>query len=282
MSLETSHVEEIGPGQVRLKLYGPSPALTADTDEVSGSVFAAKLQTLVRALKAADKTVNGGKLTHDYKIARLQSSAPTVTLSERPLKPSFGFTRSGVIGFQDCADAIQSGDLKVAASFGDCALQIGRLAKGAPKNFSYGEVWTAPEKVYRVDDFLVEQSQDVAAQAVLEQPETPKWFTGTSHGSFDGTIKEVDLRGSLPAIKLLLTAGGKQIDCVFRAEDVEMLRAALNRRVRLTGTARYDGRSGLPRRIEHPSIQIIEEGGDFMRWSGAFRPFEANAWDDEL
>ena len=113
-------------------------------------------------------------------------------------------------------------------------------------------------------------------------PEPRQWFVGVAYGSFDGTIRAVDLRGALPEVKFVLTAGGKQIDCVFRGSDVEVLCQALNQRVRVTGRATYDGRSGLPRRIDHPSIVILNEPTDFSSWRGAFEPLESTSWDTEL
>jgi hypothetical protein len=80
----------------------------------------------------------------------------------------------------------------------------------------------------------------------------------------------VDLRGALPEVKLILIAGGKELDSVFRDIDIEHIRGALNRRVRVEGIAFYDGRAGLPSCIEGTSINLINEPGDFTRWRGAF------------
>jgi hypothetical protein len=114
-----------------------------------------------------------------------------------------------------------------------------------------------------------------------EEMPSEEWYKGTAHGEFDGEVRAVDLRGALPELKLILTAGGKQIDCVCRAIDIETIRMALNRRVRMSGAAIYDGTSGLPRRLEVTSISCVPEAGDMSVWKGSFMPFEATDWDDE-
>ena len=110
---------------------------------------------------------------------------------------------------------------------------------------------------------------------------TDKWFSGSAFGSFDGEVRAVDLRGSLPEIKLILSAGGKQIDCICRGIDIENIRSALNRRVRISGLAIYDGTSGLPRRLEAREVSLVAPGADFTRWKGAFEPFEALEWEPD-
>ena len=109
----------------------------------------------------------------------------------------------------------------------------------------------------------------------------PTWFEGTACGSFDGEVRAVDLRGALPEIKLILSAGGKEIDCVCRNIDIETIRTALNRRVRISGLAIYDGKSGLPRRIEASELEIVQGAPDFARWKGAFEPFEIEPWEED-
>ena len=109
-----------------------------------------------------------------------------------------------------------------------------------------------------------------------------KWFEGITQGTFDGTIKAVDLRGALPEIKLILSAGGEQIDCVCKDLDVPKIGASLNRRVRLSGRATYDNSGPLPVRLEVSDFEILGDLGDFMKWSGSFTPFEIEHWPEIL
>lgn len=108
-----------------------------------------------------------------------------------------------------------------------------------------------------------------------------KWFEGVVQGTFDGTIKAVDLRGALPEIKLILSAGEEQIDCVCRESDIPKIGTALNQRVRLSGRAIYDQSSPLPIRLEVSDFDILSDHGDFLKWSGSFTPFEIESWPED-
>lgn len=274
-------LEKLGVGELRFRVH----STTSDEENVSASVFADKLGRLVRALKAADLALHG-KVIHDYKIAKLSSSNPTAVLAEVTL-PKFvaldyiGLTAIGA--FSDCASAILAGDRDRALRYGACAFHISKLATGSHRNFGYAEVWTANDNIVRVDDLLVHQSRAIVdPPKALESDIHSDWFKGQAFGSFDGTVLEADLRGSLPSIKLVLSAGGEQIDCICRSDDIEMIRSALKRRVRLYGEAVYDGRSGLPKRIQVSEITPIIEGGDFMRWRDAFEEMSPPDWDGEI
>lgn len=274
-------MESLAPGQTRFRIHGPD----RDSDElVSGTCFAKKLTFLVRALKEADRQVNNGQNVHDYKIASLKSSSPTVTLVETtvPRFESDMLVRSGIEAFDDCADAVKEGDRERALKYGRCAENIWQLAKGAEQSYGYAEVWTGSQDVIRVDRFLKEQSDIILhPERVRPARDGETWYKGVVDASFDGSIKAVDLRGQLPEIKLILTAGDKQLDCVCRAEDIDVIRANLDSRVHIYGRAIYDGRSGLPRRVEVRQIEPMADTSDFTNWRGAFQPFEPPDWDME-
>lgn len=97
------------------------------------------------------------------------------------------------------------------------------------------------------------------------------WFKGSSIGSFDGSLDVVDTYGEFPQVKLTLSAGGKVIDCICHAEDIEAIRSVLKKRVWITGLAIYDGTQGLPARLEVTEISVIKGSEDFTRWRGAFQ-----------
>jgi len=120
---------------------------------------------------------------------------------------------------------------------------------------------------------------DGCPDEILAAPHERTWFAGHVYGSFVGIVRAVDLRGALPEIKLIL-AGGKQIDCVCTQDHIEQIRGALNRRVRIEGNAIYDGKSGLPRRVEVRDISSPIMPSDFAKWCGAFEPFEIDPWED--
>jgi hypothetical protein len=191
---------------------------------------------------------------------------------------------SGIAAFEDCVEAITFGEERRARMHGTCANQV---AKFSP--VGYSEVWTGESRVFRVDHFLTQRAKTIVnplADASLfgqtaALPTERDWFKGVASGSFDGEVKAADLRGALPQVKLLLTAGGAEIDCVCRVENIEDIRAALNRRARVFGRAIYDGKSGLPRRIEVNKINVVSGSRDLTRWKGAFKPFEIETWEGD-
>ena len=270
-------MEQLQPGQARFRIHGSD----SERDElISGTLFANKLSSLLRALKAADKIANGC-LFHEYRILKLESSSPTVTLVEVPgPKVENHFPgHSGVASFERCANAVLEGDTQTALTYGNCAKHISKLASGAHNTYGYAEIWTRENNIVRVDDFLAEQSAEVI-HPDKRQPvnDDQNWYKGHVEATFDGAIKAVDLRGELPEIKLILTAGRKELDCVCDEDSKKAIADNLDSRVRLHGRAYYDGKSGLPRRIEVREIEAMAGDVDFEIWRGKFAPFEPPDW----
>lgn len=267
--------DDLSPGLLRFKVHGPEGS---DRREVPAAVFAQKLAILVRALKAADRAMNDGA-ANEYTIASLNNSSPTAVLRERPMAWPLNVLapKSGIEGFASCANAVIVGD-PAALNFGKCAKEISLLARGAKKGFDYAEVWTDTANVIRVDAFLAERAE-ASINPEAGRPTVRGWFKGAAIGAFDGVLRMADLRGALPEIKLALSAGGKEIDCVCKGVAIPTIGAALNRRVRVSGRAIYDGNSGLPRRVEVTHIEPVKEEVDFTRWKGAFERFEIPDWD---
>jgi hypothetical protein len=159
--------------------------------------------------------------------------------------------------------------------FDGCVEQLGRLSRGSGKLFSHADLVVTGYDPVRVDDFFEAQvsralsSADTAATA----------FSGESFVAFDGEIKEVDLRGSVPRLKLILTAGRREIDCIYPNATVEELRLYLDRRVVVSGFGFFDGVSGLPIRLRIQSIVPVKKNGDVSRWRGTFTPFAIEEWE---
>lgn len=282
---DANHSEppQLAPGQLLFRMHAPDT--DRGEDAVEGEVFAKKILDLIQALKAADGSING-KRRHNFFIAKLRSSSPTATFEERFRNwqsPRLD-THSAVAAFSACANAIIEGRADQARKYGRCVEFISKLGTGAKKSFEYAEIWVSADKAFRVDSFLSERALAVINPEMATAGEDAGdecLFSGVSFGSFDGTVQVADLRGNLPAIKLILSAGHKQIDCICRADDIEKIRTSLNRRVRVFGRAIYDGRSQLPRRIEVADFQSIPTNADFTRWRGSFRPFEIDTWDGD-
>lgn len=270
----------IAYGHLRFKIYGLMTPGTPDSD-VDARAFSEKLSILLAALGAADRAANG-KVMHDYKIVHSEVSSMALEVRES-LRPRYRKRppETSISAFTNCMSAVAEGRRDAAQKYGRCSQLIGRLGRGAGQRFAYGELWAKSPQPFRIDEVLAEQAASVNAPPDIDKSSEETWFCGFVYCSFDGAIKEVDFRGSLPQGKLILSAGGKQIDCIFRGVEEEQIRVAVNRRVRIQGRAFYDGKSGLPRRIDITAPpEVIKVPGDFTKWRGAFAPFGAATWDD--
>ena len=258
----------LGPRQIELKVHGLSPE---DHGRVPARLFATKLNQLVSALEAAD-TVANGDATHDYVLANMHMSEPTALLKEVPRK-DMDEGQSAIPVFNDAVEGIKTHDARVVR-LASVVRRVGLLTSGAETRFGFAEVRTADPSVIRIDDFLRRRAKSARDQG------KGSWFDGAVIGSFDGVLDYIDLRGALPQIKLTLSAGEKELDCVCRREDIDALGEALHHRVRVHGRAIYTSAHPLPMRMEVSSIEPIKQHPDFERWKGAFRPFALD-WDGD-
>lgn len=259
----------IGPRQIELKLHG---MVREDHGRVPGRLFATKLTQLISALEAADEVANGDMI-HDYVLANMHMSEPTAILTEIP-READKFGASAIPAFNDAVDGIKAHDTARILRFSKVVKRISALTGGAETRFGFAEIRTGNE-VIRVDDFLRKRALD--ARRGTKGP----FYEGVAYGSFDGVLAYVDARGSIPQIKLTLSAGGREIDCICRREDIEALGAALNHRVRVHGKCIYMSASALPLRVEVSSIEPVKFDVDLSRWVGAFRPFAIDSWDGD-
>lgn len=104
----------------------------------------------------------------------------------------------------------------------------------------------------------------------METPvaEKSRYFEGVAFETMDGVVKEIDARGTLVRGKLILTVGGKELDCVFHTENIDVLRQSFDKRARVEGVAHYDGQSLLPVRLDVRHVSLIDSSGDLRRWRG--------------
>lgn len=260
---------DLSNDQIEFKLHGLTDH---DHGQVPAKVFANKLSQLVKALEISDRMANG-KVIHTYTIAKLHTSQPTAVLRERLIHDDEHPGISALPEFMSGVDAIKTHQRNVV-KMEDFVDTVRRMTSGANTKFGFAEVKTAKDEV-RVDAFLRERAYSVVAE------KKDKWFSGAVMGSFDGMLDYVDARGSLPQIKLTLSAGGVEIDCTCKREDIEAISGGLSRRVRVFGRAIYSSKSPLPLRVEVTDIQPIETGGDFTLWKGAFKPFEIDGWEGD-
>jgi hypothetical protein len=251
--------------EATLVLHG----LDVDARGVRADVFATKLRTLIAGLREADKFING-RISFIYMIAALSTESSAAATVRQKQRSHYRPGHSGIAVYEDAASAIYNGDRRVLRYPERLITQIRRLGDGALRTFSHGEIAFSDE-VIRVDDFLVRQSDAVREVFVNErQTISDRYYRGVAIGRFDGELKEIDSRGAFLRGKLILSAGGAEIDCVMNKDKVPEARDGFDKRVIVTGVAHYDGENQLPARIDVTTISAISSRSDLTQWRGAF------------
>lgn len=260
--------------KITLKIHG----LKVDRDLVRADVFVEKLQALMSALKGADRLEHGGTPRYEYIIADLAIGSALATLREKPKSRRKLPIASSVGRLSDAVGLINEGDLRRAADLPLPIIRgIQRMTGGASQSFSHAEIIFPHSKVIRVDDFLDERVKEVMALADQNRPLQTEYFHGIAFGSFEGVLQELDARGTILKGRLVLSAGGAELDCVMNSEDIPRIRENFNKRVSVEALAHYDGKQALPVRLEIRHIDELEEAPDLTKWCGKF---ELKAQDD--
>ena len=204
-------------------------------------------------------------------LSRLETGSAAVTVREKQ-KTRKRPPHSGISYFETAASAIYNGDRSIARLPPPLVQQIQKLGEGVARKFSHAELAFSDDNVIRIDDYLLKQSEDAYAGLISNVPKaaSEKYYRGLAVGTFDGILKEIDARGTMLRGKLILTAGGLEIDCVMNKDRIPQARESFDQRVIVGGTAHYDGESQLPVRIDVRTIKIVNGRSDLIRWRGAF------------
>lgn len=263
--------------EITLTLHG----LTLTDGNVLARVFLEEFKRLLDALGRADKVLNK-TIAHDYVIVELKASSAIAKVREtrRIGKRSRKAARAELLGqrraspvsyFKQALTSIYNGDLDTQKLPPQLVKDVAQMAKDSGETFAHGSVSFDEENVIRIDDYLSKQAQRAIERLTPAAIERSKYHIGLGYTSFDGILKEIDTRGVLFRGKLILTAGGKEIDCVFREEDIPQVKQQFHIRARIEGMAHYGGESPLPERLDIKLITPIAEG-DLTRWRGALEP----------
>jgi hypothetical protein len=251
---------------------------------IPAPVFQAKMRDVLTALRAADAANRGRR--HRYLISQLRPGSATVGILERAANPKKIPRVSSVATIVDCADAIYHSNFASARRFNGLAARVVTLCRGAGREFSHIDLITDTGEQIRADDFLYNQAErfmtEVATPQTAIGSDILLPYIGQSRDAFDGEIKEVDLRGNTWRGKLILSGFKREIDCTFRNILIDQLRAFLDKRVWVEGTAIYDGTSALPARLEVDRIRGISGKGDLTQWRGNVTPAEPPDWGDDF
>ena len=253
--------------------------LDADNQLVRADVFARKLAAFIQGLAAADKLANDGKRLHTFMIEQLKESSALARVREKQrtkVRPG----RSAVQTYDRSIRAIYNGEKSAHELPPALVNSIRTLSVGTWKVLKHAEVTTDPDdacKVIRIDDYLHRKAEEALREAPETGTSAQAYYQGTAIGGFDGTLEVLDGRGQALRAKLITTAGNMEIDCVVPRHLFELLRDNWERRVRIEGTAHYEGNRALPSRIDVLDIRPLKAGADLIRWRGALlraEPFD--------
>jgi hypothetical protein len=177
--------------------------------------------------------------------------------------------------------AVDDGRIAVSRKHIECATYLAAISRDVDKDFQHIEMTVNGYPTIVADKLFLERAREVIAPP--KDADRVTWYRGTTVGSFDGKIIVEDVsEDQMPRLTLRLTAGGKDVVCYwpgFATDDFEPL---LGRRVRVRGLAHYDGKSGLPVRIDiQETPRRLKSDADFTRWSGALKPLVIEDWDGD-
>jgi len=260
-------------GEITLTIHG----LDADNGKVRADAFIEKFRALLRSLKLADRQVNE-KRSHEYVIVGLETASAHASLREKQIRTAV--PASSVEYVSAVVEAVYNGDRNVQRFPKQIVAALKPLANGVGTRFSHGELKFPGGTVVRIDDYLEKQIDKAIRRTKGEATEEHRNFEGVAFETLDGIVKEMDARGSLVRGKLVLTVGGKELDCIFRTEDMEVLRTSFDKRARIEGIAHYDGVSLLPVRVDVRRIELIKEDGDLLKWKQALKRGRGGGLDD--
>lgn len=258
-----------------LTLHG----LPAFNEDVDGEVFARKFFKFMQALAASDEIVNGGRRLK-YLIDKLEKNTATAAVREQVV--SEGPTpESGFDYFQRGADLIYHDRPEARVLPLRFVSYVHEIAGGAGQTFMRGEIKQASnDNSVRIDKNLVTNARRILHDIKrLSLGRIPP-FSGKAHVSLDGTVVTLEGRGEVDKAVIILTAGGREIDCVVGRIEDEYLRKIWKRRCVVSGIGHYSGNARLPDYIEAVTIVPVPDGGNWKPWRGAFNagPTDEDSW----
>lgn len=243
---------------------------------VPAEVFQSKLNTFLAAVKAADHAILPSGSRQVY-VSYLKTGSAEIGFREAEIEGAP--RRSAFDALLTCATAVKDGDAATAAKFDPVLTKLATLTSGVGTKFSHLTLSLDNAVPVRVDGFFDRQVKQIRKTLKRQVTKTP-FFKGTSEESFDGVVKEVDLRGRVPLCKIMLSGSGNQIDCTFVNLDTEAIKDLLDDRAWVEGKAIYDGYSGLPVRFEIRHYRKIKQTGDPERWRGQMYDMLHEDWLD--
>jgi hypothetical protein len=263
--------------QITIRVHG----LGQHKDAVDAAVFAQKLAAFVRALRKSDQNGNGRRCL-DFLISDLKMGSATAEIVEREADTRHPAKVSGIASVHAALVSVYNGRAIELNGSINLIPAVKALCKGANKSFSHIEIIldTNSASAVRIDNFFEKQLQTATEQLATEEEKSKqRLFRGVSLGTFDGTLKMVDHRGAVKLAKLVLTAGGNEIECAYNEQIAPVITPAFDKRVVIEAWAHYDGTTSLPNRLEVRTAKVLNDKRNLSKWKGAFViPSEDEEW----
>jgi len=255
---------------VSLAIYG----FVSDGGKVRAGMFLRELRSFLTALQIADWTANRSE-QHDYFVEDLRKSSDIVQLRETRTRQRkrhhVDRPASAVRAFHRMVTSVYNSERDAAELPEDFIKTLHRVTRYAGLTFEHAEIHFDTD-IIRIDDYLNRKVERLLHKEDNEpdKPPVKRNFAGISYASVDGSLQVADLRGDLVRGTFTLSAGGKEIDCVIRKDNLSSIRATLGLRVRADVIAHYDGESLLPIRLEIKTLKLVKADADLGKWQGAF------------
>lgn len=253
--------------------------LPAFNEDVDGEVFARKFFKFMQALATADEAANGAR-RHKFLIEKLEKNTATAAVREQ-LSSDGPSAESGIDFFQQGADAIYHNRPEARALPLRFVSYMQEIAGGVGNTFARGVIKRGDnDNFVRIDDSFAKNARRVLDDIKrLSLGRVPP-FSGVANVSLDGRVVTLEGRGEVDRAVIILTAGGREVDCVVSRIPDDQLRGIWKQRCVVSGIGHYSGNSKLPDYIEAVNIQAVPPGGSWVSWRGAFdsSPDEQDSW----
>lgn len=251
--------------RLNFKIYGLQPE---NDHKVNLGVFVKKLDLIEKTLRKTDYCVNGHE-GFDYLIQNLNSGSAEVVLEEIPITPLLRPDNSPIEVFQNFVSNIGNGKgHTIEKSKIEVAELIKEICTGVKQSFSHAEFGIDGEESSKV--LLDKSFQEKAKITTDELGKTFPLFKGTVFESYDGYLKEVDLRNDTRKARLVLFVNNIDLKCNCRFIPTPILRKSLDKPVTVYAKANYNGLSRLPTILDLTRIDILKQAKKLSDWQGKF------------
>lgn len=235
--------------EVRL-IVKPADASAGSEKLIPATVLERMFSTFLKALKAADAELHGRKHRSEFFISNLAMGSNVIDIEEK-VKSQAGHA---VDLFKSVTQYVYRSEFNRVVDHQSLANSI--IAIGNSINEDYPAIAAFADVDVPMDAFFARQTERLHKAMSASQAQS-RYFVGSAVGSFDGTLGNIDYRGSIWRGHLVLSGGASQIECVFdKSKGEDAYNPYGNKRVSVTGRGIYTGDSQLPERIE--VFEVIE------------------------